>query len=228
MAGVRAWAARCRRVLLPAMVALTALSGGAHGQAAPSAPDDPLAALIERSRADPADEALTLALARGAAAAGDLETAIGALERLLLVDPARPRVRFELGLLYFRLGAYAQAKPLIERAVAESPNDAGLANRAQPYLTSIRRATARQRVSGSVLAAVRVQSNPAAAGRADLRQANGTVRGGRGARTDAALVGQARLRHSWRFETQWDDRIDPRSWRAVPTTPARPAWTSPR
>jgi Flp pilus assembly protein TadD len=41
---------------------------------------------------------------------GDLEGAISALERMLLVDPDLPRVRLELGVLYYRLGSFEVAR----------------------------------------------------------------------------------------------------------------------
>jgi cytochrome c-type biogenesis protein CcmH/NrfG len=37
---------------------------------------------------------------------GDLEGAVSALERMLLIDNNLPRVRLELALLYYRLGSY--------------------------------------------------------------------------------------------------------------------------
>jgi tetratricopeptide (TPR) repeat protein len=40
---------------------------------------------------------------------GDLEAAIGVFEQMLIYDSQLPRIRLELGVLYFRLGAYAMA-----------------------------------------------------------------------------------------------------------------------
>ena len=41
---------------------------------------------------------------------GDLEAAIGVFEQMLIYDPTLARIRLELGVLYFRLEAYAPAK----------------------------------------------------------------------------------------------------------------------
>lgn len=52
---------------------------------------------------------------------GDFEAAIGALERMLFYNQDLPRVKLELGLLYFRLGSYEQAKSYFNAAVT-GPN----------------------------------------------------------------------------------------------------------
>ena len=49
---------------------------------------------------------------------GDQEAAIGGLERMLFYNPDLPRVRLELGLLYFRLGSYEMARANFEAAIA--------------------------------------------------------------------------------------------------------------
>ncbi len=54
-------------------------------------------------------------------ALGDLEAAIGSLERMLFYNPNLSRVKLELGILYFRLGSYAMAKSYLDSAVA-GPN----------------------------------------------------------------------------------------------------------
>ena len=45
---------------------------------------------------------------------GDLEAAIGVFDQMLVYDPELPRIRLELGVLYYRLGAYALAKTYLE------------------------------------------------------------------------------------------------------------------
>ena len=49
---------------------------------------------------------------------GDLEGAVGAYEGLLLNDPDLPRVRLELGILYFRLKSYEVSRTYLESALA--------------------------------------------------------------------------------------------------------------
>lgn len=59
---------------------------------------------------DPGNLEKTFKFAELAVKVGNYETAISALERMLLVNPNLPRVRLELGVLYFRLGSYQVAK----------------------------------------------------------------------------------------------------------------------
>lgn len=62
--------------------------------------------------------------------AGDLEGAISALERMLLISSDLPRVRLELGVLYYRLGSYEVARTYLETALKSptvSPDVSSLA-----------------------------------------------------------------------------------------------------
>ena len=59
---------------------------------------------------DPGNLEKTFKFAELAVEIGNFETAISSLERMLLVNPDLPRVRLELGVLYFRLGSYQIAK----------------------------------------------------------------------------------------------------------------------
>lgn len=52
---------------------------------------------------------------------GDLEAAIGIFEQMLIYKPDLPRIKLELGVLYFRLGAYASAKRYLEDIESYDP-----------------------------------------------------------------------------------------------------------
>ena len=67
--------------------------------------------------ADPANLDKTFAYAALAAQVDDLEGAISALERMLLIDPNLPRVQLELGVLYYRLGSYGAARSYLQSAL---------------------------------------------------------------------------------------------------------------
>ena len=45
---------------------------------------------------------------------GDLEAAIGVFEQMLIYKPDLPRIKLELGVLYFRIGAFASAKRYLD------------------------------------------------------------------------------------------------------------------
>ena len=59
---------------------------------------------------DPGNLDKTFRYAELAVELGNFEAAISALERMLLINPNLPRVRLELGVLYFRLGSYQLAR----------------------------------------------------------------------------------------------------------------------
>jgi tetratricopeptide (TPR) repeat protein len=82
--------------------------------------------------ADPANLDLTFRFAELALAADDLEGAISAFERLLIFNPDLPRIRYELGLLYMRLGSYQIAKGYFEDVTraADVPAEVQAATRA--------------------------------------------------------------------------------------------------
>ena len=58
---------------------------------------------------DPTNLSLLFKYANLSILVGDLEAAIGVFEQMLIYDSELPRIRLELGVLYFRLGAYAMA-----------------------------------------------------------------------------------------------------------------------
>ena len=91
----------------------------------------------------PADLDVLFRFAAVASQTGDLEGAISALERMLLINPNLPRVRLELGVLYYRLGSYEVARTYLEGAL-KSPTMPR--RRAQPApSSSSRRSTNQQK-----------------------------------------------------------------------------------
>ncbi len=69
---------------------------------------------------NPGDVKATLRYADLSKEAGDIEAAIGALERVLFYEPNEPNTRLYLGLLYSRLGSYDMARGYFE-SVVEHP-----------------------------------------------------------------------------------------------------------
>lgn len=74
----------------------------------------------------PSDPATLMAFAEIAIKIGDLEGAISALDRLLLIDGDQPEVKLELGVLYFRLGSFEAARTYL--------GDVRFSQRASPVL----------------------------------------------------------------------------------------------
>ena len=69
---------------------------------------------------DPGNLEKTFSFAGLAIKAGDFEGAISSLERMLILDPNLPRVRYELGVLYFKLGSYDVAATYFEELLEDN------------------------------------------------------------------------------------------------------------
>jgi tetratricopeptide (TPR) repeat protein len=63
-------------------------------------------AAFQKMLNDPGNLDVVMAYAQVATKTGDYEGAVGAYESLLLVDSNLPRVKLELGILYYRLKSY--------------------------------------------------------------------------------------------------------------------------
>src|SRR6188768_3535221 len=80
----------------------------AHAQATPAAAakgdlERQYDEAFQETLRKPADLDVLFKFASLASQTGDLEGAISTLERMLLINPDLPRVRLELGVLYYRL-----------------------------------------------------------------------------------------------------------------------------
>jgi hypothetical protein len=101
----------------------------------------------------------TFHFAKLAIATGDLEGAIAALERMLIVDPDLPQVRMQLGTLYFQLGSYAMALAYLNAVLAHTEVPTDIKQGAQALVTQIDTLTSPHRFSGTVVGGVRYQTN---------------------------------------------------------------------
>lgn len=85
---------------------------------ADAGPSDALRAKYDRAFAEslekPADPDVLVHFAEVAVEFGDIEGAISALERLLLIDAEQPEVKLELGVLYYRLGSTEVARTYLQ------------------------------------------------------------------------------------------------------------------
>lgn len=106
--GLSLWLALSATALVTPLAAQTA---PAESSAVVST-DDKAAdeAAFQESLTKPADPDTLVKFATAAVKIGDLEGAISALERLLLIDGDNPDVQLELGVLYFRLGSLEAAR----------------------------------------------------------------------------------------------------------------------
>jgi hypothetical protein len=70
---------------------------------------------------DPTNLSLLFKYANLSIMVGDLEAAIGVFEQMLIYDSELPRIRLELGVLYFRLGAFALANNYLKSVKEYDP-----------------------------------------------------------------------------------------------------------
>jgi len=108
---------------------------------------------------DPGNLDKAFAYARLASRVRDFEGAISTLERMLLLDPNLPRVRMELGVLYFRLGSFQVAKGYFEEVLSDETAPDIVKRRVQAFLDEIEQQTSAHRWSATVFAGIRHQSN---------------------------------------------------------------------
>ncbi|HXF55165.1 MAG TPA: tetratricopeptide repeat protein [Hyphomicrobiaceae bacterium] len=94
-------------------------------------------ALFQRILKNPADLDASFRHAEVSTALGDFEAAIGSLERMLFFNPDLPRVRLELGVLYFRLGSYELSKAYFESAITAPDTPAEVRAKVAAYLAEI-------------------------------------------------------------------------------------------
>ena len=108
---------------------------------------------------DPANLDKLFSFAELAVTVGDLEGAISALERMLVYNPDLPRVRLELGVLYFRLGSYQIARTYLTRAIDGEDVPEAVRERAAVYVQEIDIRLGPHQFAGSVFGGYRYQSN---------------------------------------------------------------------
>ena len=107
----------------------------------------------------PADLDVLFKFAALASQTGDLEGAISALERMLLINPDLPRVRLELGVLYYRLGSYEVARTYLAGVLKSQSLPPDVRGKAEQFLAEIENKQSPSHFSGEVFFGWRFQSN---------------------------------------------------------------------
>ena len=112
-----------------------------------------------RQLAKPDDLDATFKFAQIEEQLGDYESAIGALERMLFYNKNLPRVKFELGALYFRLRSYETARTYFKSALEGANVPQEVQEQVALYLTAIDRAVSVNQFSAFGQTGVRYQTN---------------------------------------------------------------------
>jgi hypothetical protein len=158
---------RAARLLLGLGVTLGALAvavGPAAAQPAPATLSDSglqkqYDDVFQQMLRDPTNVELTYRFATLAAQIGNYESAITALERLLLFNPNLPRIKIELADLYIHLGSFDVAQVYLNQAKALPRLPPELLSRIDELQEQIDRLHSRSKWTASALVGLRYQSN---------------------------------------------------------------------
>jgi tetratricopeptide (TPR) repeat protein len=102
-------------------------------------------AAFQKMLNDPGNLDVVMAYAQVATKTGDYEGAVGAYESLLLVDSNLPRVKLELGILYYRLKSYDTSRIYLEGALASPSLPADVRKPAELLLAKMPKQSKSQR-----------------------------------------------------------------------------------
>jgi hypothetical protein len=116
-------------------------------------------ALFQQMFQNPSNLEISFKFAEQAAARGDYEAAIGALERMLFFNPNLPRVKLELGVLYFKLGSWDLARGYFQDAIRGPGVPDDIRAQVNAYLAEIARRQAPYEFAALLHAGARWQSN---------------------------------------------------------------------
>jgi tetratricopeptide (TPR) repeat protein len=115
--------------------------------------------LLQQMLARPNDLDLAFEYAKLSSEAGDYEGAISSLERMLIYVPNTPRLQFELGMLYYRLGAYDVARSYFEQVLANPNVPSDVRDKVQLYIQQLSIAADPPPFSATIFSAIRWESN---------------------------------------------------------------------
>lgn len=124
--------------------------------------------LLAQMLADPGNLDIAFEYAALSSQVGDLEGAISTLERMLIFAPGLPRLHLELGVLYYRLGAYESASSYFEAALAAPDVPQDVRDSVAPYMAAIGKHTETSGFEGAILVGTRYQTNATGAPDSDI------------------------------------------------------------
>ncbi len=115
--------------------------------------------LFQLMLADPSNLELAFQYAALSEQVGDLEAAISTLERMLVFAPGLPRLQFELGVLYYRLGSWSTAKSYFTTVMEQPIVPDDVRNSIGAYMAQIETLEQGSQSFGEIGIGLRYQTN---------------------------------------------------------------------
>ena len=204
-------------VFLSAAVSSLAVGTGALAQTNPdgstsSTEDSTHAAYDAAFQAmlrDPGNFDKTFRFAQLAVKVGDLEGAISAYSRLLITIPEYWQIRYELGVLYLRLKSFALSKSYFESALKNKDLPPDVRARVTRFIAQIDTQLSQRRISGSISAGLRYQTNVNAGSNASGASVDPALRDAFVEKDDFDLFGNLDFNHLYDFNT-----VDGTTWQS--------------
>jgi hypothetical protein len=205
------WAPILKAMIAACLLSLSFTLGLEPANAEPTKADQDR--LFAATLREPLNYELTFEYVRTATALGDTEAAIGALERLLNYNPHLTRAKFELGMLYFRLGSFATAAHYLKEAQAEADLDPATRVRIETYLPQAEKYLSPSRWTGLLQTGIRYQSNVSAlpdTGTLQILGASAPVGPVQQKKSDFNAFAVAQINHDYDFQNQRGDTFETR------------------
>jgi len=151
----------------------------------------------------------TIQYAASAAAHGDIESAISTYEQLRFYNPKLGATRYELGVLYYQLGSYAQARGYLQTALQMPDVTPELRQKIEDLLELVDKKLQPDQFSGYAQTGLRYQTNASlGAGSQTVLASGGTLNNNFVARPDWNWFGTVGLNYVHDFQTQTGETFE--------------------
>ena len=187
---------------------LIALTVSSFGQGASDFTKD-IDPLFAGVLAHPGNLGNTIQYAAASANRGDIESAISAYEQLRFYNPKLAATRFQLGLLYYQLGSYDQARGYLQTALQMPDVTPELRQKIEDLLELVDKKLRPDQISGFGQTGLRYQSNASLGAGAQTVLASGaTLNSNFLARSDWNWFGTVGVNYVHDFETQTGETFE--------------------
>jgi hypothetical protein len=151
----------------------------------------------------------TIAYGASAAARGDIESAISTYEQLRFYNPKLGATRYQLGVLYYQLGSYAEARGYLQSALQMPDVTPELRQNIEDLLEIVDKKLQPDQFYGYAQTGLRYQTNASlGAGSQTVLASGGTINSSFVARPDWNWFGTVGVNYVHDFETQTGETFE--------------------